>query len=244
LGLGVSDTSSPSGVFMHLPPDGFASWGSACTSFRPYANALLFTNSADVLSKGGNISMAQLPIGDNWTSLIPATVSAGFPSAGKTVGYNAVNSLPGSAYMSAINGSYMWRKPADDSWMSWLNEVTYCQGIVSDIAVNLQVMGPFVVFTTSIPNPQGQAGTWVLSMGVEVQSNATWIEQSTCPGSSIALLRLQDKIRTMPQFSENDLHWGQIWSNIKSGVGKAAGFVSEWAPKVAQVASTIGELLI
>jgi hypothetical protein len=241
--LAISFVTGGSGVFQFIGPDGYNSWGQTASAVRQFSTSLLFTNTAAPINKSGSLALVELPLGDYWESLIPAQMDVGFPAVDPNTGYTAVNSIEQSVFMSAIEGSYAWRKPLDDSWMAWMKETTFAAGVVSDVCIDIEGMGPFVVFTSSIVEGEGRAGTFVAAVGLELQTSATWIEQRPCDGRAIALIGLQDRLSKMAQFSENDMHWDQIWYNIKSGISSVANGIIKWAPRVANVASTVAEMI-
>jgi hypothetical protein len=235
----------PQGRFCCLPAPNMWTALPTLQGVRSLGRSALFRNTSSALNAAGEVAGLQMPLGAHWLTMVTQSPTGGnFPAADSTYGFSAVSSQRQSCNMLAKNGFYMWSKPNSKDWDSWRLEHRTAYNTVSATASPLQDIC-YQIMAANIPLSIStiQTGTWEIAYSFEVQTSDTTREQLVPVGTSISMLRLQDAVRSMQQYSENPLHWDVIWANIKKAVGIAANAVVKYGPSVIRGAQLAASLL-
>jgi len=217
------------------------------TDDRVIGRSVLFVNEAAPAGRLGDVMMAQLRTNDHWLNYVGPNGGATAPSPG-AFGYDQLATLEQSAELPALNGAYMWALPGGPTWTDWIDELTCDEGILYDTHVPMSSLSYQVMFiripiasgTTILNTPQ--AGIFVISYAIEVQTTDTTREQSVALGSSMLMLEAQDVIRTMKQYSENPDHISLIIENLRRVANFSARAVLGSLPKVQRAAQFVAQI--
>jgi len=217
------------------------------TDDRVIGRSVLFVNEAAPAGRLGDIMMAQLRTNDHWLNYIGVNGGATAPSPG-AFGYDQLATLEQSAELPALNGAYMWALPGGPTWTDWIDELTCDEGILYDTHVPMASLSYQIMFiripiasgTTILNTPQ--AGIFVVSYAIEVQTTDTTREQSVALGSSMLMLEAQDVIRTMKQYSENPNHLAMIVENLRRVANFGAKAVLGSLPRVQRAAQFVAQI--
>jgi len=216
------------------------------SALRHLGVSLLYQNQTAEAYASGALAAAQLTDNDHWIQYInPVPALNAFPAAANTYGFGKIDSLDQSEQLLAKTGIYMWLKPATLQAMEWRRESYIEAGNLFWICHPMRDSA-YQILTSNIESSESgpTVGTYNIYCNIEAQTSDTTREQHPPPRKAAAMNKLQDALTGMSQYSENPMHWGAIWDNIKQAIGSGARFVQKWAPTVAEVAGQVGEMLV
>jgi len=215
------------------------------TSLRPIGRSFLFKNATSSLNNNGTVVGCQLNAGDHWLKYVNANPLGGsFPVADATYGYGSLTDLKQTAQLDAKTGMYMWAKPQTNKWCDWRNDFQVEGGVLMDTGYPIRDDSyQIMTCNISIGDSSLQSGVWTPADCYEAQTTDTTREQMFPTGNSADMLRLQDAVRYMVQYSENPLHFETIWNNVRSALSSVASGVQKYAPMVMDAAEMAAAFL-
>lgn len=217
-GSGTVSGITPNFGMRSLP--GFDAMISSVEELRIIGASILYTNTSNVLARGGNIAGYQIPGSEEFYDWI---------------NYSVVASAEESVAMDATNGCYGFLKPTQPADFNYypVNEM-HC-GNLDSISDTLEIISSIPYN----PNGSGRNAQVTVSFAVEFKTpnvffNAVYPDPNTqvIDGCFGIMCR-------MTQFTENPLHL----KDIKQFIGKAMGKVAEYAPKVISAVKNYGPMV-
>jgi len=186
----------------------------------------MYTNTSSPLYRQGQIVMRQLPKLADWT---------------KFINYNTLAAEKDSGVIEAVEGAFLFHKPVDDEQFmlrrpSYPNaQITGGQDYVTDV---LPSVGPLVI-CARVTDPNGRAGYWTPSSGIEFETLNQWFETERVHLASRDLERAMTALTAIPQYHTNDFHLSDLWEGIKSFASDVWSGIKEVVPVVAPIAGML-----
>jgi hypothetical protein len=215
------------------------------TAIRPIGRSVLFQNTSSSLNAEGSVVGCQLGTGDHWTKYLTPTPTYGTaPPLGPGQGFAGLTALEQSTQMLAKTGMYMWTIPTDDKFDEWRTDFTVASGQLLDTYYPILDAG-YQLMIANIPVTESvtQSGNWIIATANEGQTTDTTREQCSSKLTAAHMLRLQDVLKTMKQYSENPFHFSDILNNIKKAVSGVTGAIGKYGPMALDAAELIGGLI-
>jgi len=226
----LTDPSGGCGHFCHLPLPNYTSNVLACEQARILGVSVMYTNEASPLNKQGKIAAVQAPVSDFWTEYASG-------------GYQSVASAADSCVLPAENGMYGFLKPTQPSDFDMIRAMPTVGTQQSAGTYPLNGTSDFIVMYAQITNTSGQDGYWTFANSIEYVTTDVWREVCEPDVSSEDFRQGALLLKTIPQFTENPLHFKAIFDAIKRGVAAASKAIVTYGPGVIKAASTINSLV-
>jgi len=224
---GVSFGKNDGPVWCHLAAPDYAPNDGVEHTCRVHSVSLMYTNQAAELYREGKITMVQLPAGDNWYSyaLEPGVLEGTLDSV----------------TLEAKNGMYGYLKPTQPKDFDMYSYVKVnADQTVIDTHYPLDEDSGFLAMSISIANPLGRKGQFTHVMSYEFKTTNTHRESRKADINPEFFTEAITKVRDMPQFAENPLHFRKLMESAWSAVKRAAGMIEQYGPLAMKAASFIG----
>lgn len=233
----------PSGVYAHKPMPGLSRNLPSIKSMVMLARSQMITNVAPEMYRSGSILGVQVPKGDHWAHNVPIFD----PDIATNDYLKHLNSIDSAVSKSALQGMYGWIRPVaitDFDFHAYF--AVNDQNVISDSfwpVYNGETVNSYLIFhavlpvivstTTTVP-PQSMIVTdgFVCEYTTDDEWRSTDLSKASRSDWEFGL----DIANACPQFTENPLHVGQVWSSLVSVFKKGARFASENKALLADVA--------
>jgi len=213
--------------FRHLTLGAFEQVETIIDSFRANGLGLMFSNTAPVLSRNGDVVACQIPKSISWTSLIRG-------------GFTALASRPLAVTMDAKDGVQIFWKPTAPFDMQFID--------VTDAAndsnfYSLNPLSDYLAICVRIPKKDGRAGKCQVHCNAEGRTSSPWFGLvMDAPGERAASAAAMDFVRSSPQVHENPLHVRDAINFLKKnrkGVGAIASLIGSAIPGLSTLTSAV-----
>lgn len=221
---------SPDGShWAHKPLPHYTDIVAASGSIRVVGASMMYTNTADQLTRGGKLAMAQYGGSKSWTELI-------------TTFDNFADVQTGTRSVDAVNGVYGFLKPSGTADFEWDQDTVYKQNNLF-LRFQLRTAQSFLGVMLDVSNPSGRQGVWKMGFGCEMQTQNSVFIVAPPRATIFQFQGAMEKLKKIPQWHENPSHLSDIFNAIKSGAGKLVKGIMTYGPMIMKVASTIGEFM-
>lgn len=217
------------GIFAHQCIPGFDVNGGRFKAGHVSAVSTQFVNTAPLIENSGNVALYQTKPEETWMSFVG--------------NYSKVANSKGSYSGAASKGSYGFLRP--DSVQNFIPKtysLWYGGSLLDSWWPLRQGCGSLLTYI-QISDATGRQGFYKLRYGVEYLTSDVWSEVEMPTANPKDWDNAIQALKKIPQFHENPLHLGEIWSKIKSGLSKAANFAMQKGPAVLKGIETIMPLL-
>lgn len=203
----------------------------------------MWTNTTPMLTKGGQISMMQIPAKSWW---------------GDYAGYDnvAARNTNVNAQLPANDGAYLFLKPSRVSDFDFLTEFVPTNAVAGANVTEGQ-SGPthtawfyilpesdFITISLNLIDLAGPAGYWTVRTDIEYSSVDQWRNLVTPDINTRVISEALPLIAAAPQFHTNDFHLSDLWNWVKGAASKVANAITEYGPSVLKVAAMVAPLLL
>jgi len=213
--------------FRHLTLGSFEQVEGIIDSFRANGLGLIFTNTAPVLSRNGDVVACQIPKSISWTSLVAD-------------GFIGLASRPLAVSMDAKDGQQIFWKPTAPFDMQFI-DVT--DASTDSNLYSLNPLSDYLAICVRIPKKDGRAGKAQVHCNAEGRTSSPWFGLvMDAPGERAASAAAMDFVRSSPQVHENPLHVRDAINFLKKnrrGIGSIASVIAGAIPGLSPIASAV-----
>jgi hypothetical protein len=238
--------SSNCSVFSHLQQPGFQLNWAAVDNHRSNAACAMFTNTTNLLERGGQIAGYQSPGGREWTDQLKVG-----SIAGQVAVFPTVSKANGARVFEAKNGIYGFLLPSDNAELTYrdvggeLGPGATAATIVPG-PFDLSDASDFLIILASIPNVAGdQGGYFSMGWGIEYETDDIWRSLDLPTDSPADFMDCYAMAARIPQWHENPLHLSDIMAAVKGVTGvvsAVAPIASAFFPAAAPAINAVGAL--
>jgi len=218
-------------VFAHLPVNGIATIVDTLGECRVNAASALWTNTAPIINRGGQVTACQIAGGEGWFN---------------NDRYTKLASRKGAESMGYDNGIYGYHKMSDErdvqmnTWVTMGS--TSSNDFVADYQFDLVSPVPFVVFMATVPLSgttwPGGFGQLCLTSMLEWKTDSPIFDARPADVEPEVYNMALRVVRDVPQFHSNPVHLAMIGAAIVRGLSALFGAAVRYAPVISTIGST------
>lgn len=217
-----------SSVFRHLACPSINATIGSVRGVRVLGHSIKLTNTSSLLNRGGQIIARQCASGSNWQTYILPDV------------YGHLSSQIDAISLGAKDGMYGFLKITDAEDLGLMKyHVVNSEATLVDSKWPIDAPHSFIAMVTRTYDQQSSSFQCTDRLVLEFETDNMFFDTDVASMPVDVYTRALSLIKDVPQFYENPVHFGEIWSQIQNFVSKAVDGVAKYAPLIGKVAAML-----